>query len=86
MTTHKHTPAPWEACERGAYTDFDGNSRVICGDDKRIAVVQHHGAVEDEANAHLIAASPRMYEYINVRAELGDEDAIQILMEIDNAS
>ena len=32
------TPGPWEACEPGDYGDFDGDSRVMCGDDKRIAV------------------------------------------------
>lgn len=32
----KHTPLPWEACQRGDYTD-DGI--VILGDDRRVAVV-----------------------------------------------
>lgn len=32
----KHTPTPWEACERGDYYD-DGV--VIIGDDLRVAVV-----------------------------------------------
>ena len=44
----------WEACERGAYTDFDGNSRVILGGDRRIAVVQVSSrSREDNANAAL---------------------------------
>lgn len=49
------TPGPWEAAERGGYSDFDGDSRVISGDDRRIAVVQHDGKDEDEANARVIA-------------------------------
>ncbi|WP_025899082.1 hypothetical protein [Sneathiella glossodoripedis] len=58
----KHTPGPWKAAEQGDYGDFDGNSRVILGDDRRIAVVQHSGTDEDEANAHLIEASPDLLE------------------------
>ena len=27
------TPGPWEAAERGGYSDFDGDSRVILGND-----------------------------------------------------
>ena len=36
-----HTPGEWEAADRGDYGDFDGNSRVILGDDMRVAVIQH---------------------------------------------
>lgn len=55
-----HTPGPWEAADRGDYSDFDGASRVILGDDRRIAVVQHSGSDEDEANTHLLEAAPEM--------------------------
>lgn len=62
MSEARFTPGPWEACERGAYTDFDGNSRVILGGDRRIAVVQVSSrSREDNANAALIAAAPSMY-------------------------
>lgn len=54
MDTTRATPRPWELCERGAYTDFEGNSRVIIGDNMRIAVVQTDGRQETEANAALI--------------------------------
>ena len=57
----KFTPGPWDACERGDYADFDGDSNVILGNDTRIAVVQNSGTAEDDANAHLIAAAPEMY-------------------------
>lgn len=52
------TPGSWEACERGDYTDYGGNSRVIIGDGRRIAVVQHNGTQEDEANTCLVEAAP----------------------------
>ena len=60
----KHTKGPWEAADRGDYSDLDGNSRVILGDDRRIAIVQHKGDEEDEANARLIAAAPDMLEVL----------------------
>jgi len=63
------TPGPWDAIERGAYTDYDGNSRVIIGDDMRICVVHHHGKARDEANARLISAAPDMYEALKELAE-----------------
>ena len=63
MAEMKHTPGPWEACDQGDYSDFDGNSRVILGDDMRIAVVQWSPGdmqAESDANAHLIAAAPEL--------------------------
>jgi hypothetical protein len=58
----KHTKGPWEAAERGAYSDYDGDSVVILGDDMRIAVVQHSGAAWQTANARLMVAAPDMLE------------------------
>ncbi len=55
----KATRGPWEACEPGDYGDFDGESRVVCGDDMRIAVVHWHPRLNTEmsdANAALIVA------------------------------
>jgi hypothetical protein len=48
------TKGAWEQCDPGAYSDFDGDSVVILGDDRRICVVQgsHSEAI---ANAALIA-------------------------------
>ena len=65
----KHTQDPWEAAARGDYTDFGGNSRVILGGDRRIAVVQHRGDDEDEANAYLIAAAPDLAEALKAFVE-----------------
>jgi hypothetical protein len=56
-----HTPGPWEACDPGDYGDFDGESRVILGDDMRIAVVHWSPRLntsQSDANARLIAAAP----------------------------
>lgn len=62
MSEAKFTKGPFEACEVGDYGDFNGNSRVILADDKRIAVVHcRPGNAEDNANADLFAAGPELY-------------------------
>lgn len=61
MEKLKHTPGPWEACERGDYSDFNGDSQVILSDDKRICVIHSYNP-EGEANARLISAAPEMLE------------------------
>ncbi len=65
-----HTPGPWKACERGAYRDFDGASRVIntADDSVRVAAVHHEGSPEDEANTRLIAAAPELLEVLKAIA------------------
>lgn len=58
-----HTPGPWEACDPGDYGDFNGESRVILGDDRRIAVVHWSprlNTAQSDANACLIAAAPEL--------------------------
>ena len=50
------TPGPWVACARGEYADFDGRSRVVIGDDRRLAVI-HVSDDETDANARLFAAA-----------------------------
>lgn len=55
------TPGPWEASDRGDYSDFDGNSNVVIGDDMRVAVVQNSGDYWAYANAALIAAAPDLH-------------------------
>ena len=63
MADVKFTPGPWEACDPGDYGDFDGESRVVLGNDMRIAVVHwHEGDCRADANARLIAASPDLYD------------------------
>lgn len=61
------TSGPWEACDPGDYGDFDGDSRVILGNDMRIAVVHWHDGdcrAENDANANLIAAAPELYSVV----------------------
>ena len=57
-----HTLGPWIAAERGDYSDFDGNSRIVLGEDgnKRIIVIQHDGDAEAEANTALVLAAPTL--------------------------
>ncbi len=68
----KHTKGPWRAMQHGDYCDFDGDSRVIIGDDRRIAVVQvQKHSKEDNANATMIAACPVMFDALELaRAEI----------------
>ena len=47
------TPGPWEACEPGDYGDFNGDSRVMCGDDKRIAVFHWNERYAEGNNADI---------------------------------
>jgi hypothetical protein len=68
MSEPKFTPGPWEHSEAGDYSDFDGASIVILGDDRRIAAVHCSGS-EGEANAHLIAASPDLYHALTKARE-----------------
>lgn len=49
----KATPGPWEACEPGDYGDFDGDSRVMCGDDKRLAVFHWNERYTDGNDADI---------------------------------
>jgi len=73
----EHTNGPWEACQRGAYGDFDCNSRVIRSSDpddmRRIAAVHcYAGDAETYANARLIAAAPEMLEALENTIALCD--------------
>lgn len=53
----------WTACDPGDYTDYNGNSIVVLGeeDTRRIAVVMGSDDYAKEA-ARLIAAAPEMLE------------------------
>jgi hypothetical protein len=79
----KFTPGPW-IINAGDY----GHAIAVGG--KSIAAVWPESidgtGLPHEANAHLIAASPIMAEYIAIQAEKGDEDAARILAIINGAS
>lgn len=85
MTKAKHTPGPWQY-----YYDqsdhFVHKVRVGAG-----LVCQMPGwrinsdlQNEQEANARLIAAAPKMYALLAMRAKSGDNDAVKLLQEIDD--
>ena len=90
MSAAQYTPGPWTACELGSYSDYEGNCRVILGDDRRIAVVQGAQS-EDEANARLIAESPEMLALLQhaIRHPMiteGSEWWTKVLIVVDKAT
>lgn len=74
----RHTPGPWKLCNRGDYTDYEGESAVITGngDSVRIAVVHHAGTAEDQANANLIAAAPDLLAALNKMLQITNRDHV----------
>ncbi len=66
---NKHTKGPWEASNRGDYSDFDGDSVVITGRDRRICAVHHSGYIENVSNVSLITAAPDMLEELRRAAK-----------------
>lgn len=66
MTQSKHTPGPWEvddASGEGAVGVFDENGQRICYmSEEAMAPDGLRSRGEDEANARLIAAAPKMLE------------------------
>lgn len=79
MEKTEHTPTPWEAAERGDYSDLDGESRVILGDDRRIAIVMHSGDAEDEANTNLIIVAVNNYTAFTAR-EAALREALELAL------
>ncbi|WP_084398323.1 hypothetical protein [Henriciella aquimarina] len=79
----ERTQEDWEACDRGDYSDFDGNSRVIIGDDRRIAVVQTDGDPETMANAAFITEAANQMDAILARLEEADrfEEALRQIID-----
>ena len=76
-----HTPRPWRTePEPQLHNDWV----VLDNDNTYIAYIPEVTTAEERANARLIAASPTMYEYIKSRAREGDEDALDILEEIND--
>ena len=94
MTT-KHTPGPWKKAERlnGLWWHISAESSGLGPGQGRQAGACVHGgskrgakayAEMSEANARLIAAAPKMYELLAMRAKSGDKDAVKVLQEIDD--
>ena len=55
---------PWEIFNRGDYSDYGGDSRIILGEDRRVAVVIDDGSEETKANSTIIFAAPAMAAWI----------------------
>lgn len=86
MSEQKHTSGPWTV---GQLRGNDGSHRVM-SPIGRIGTVDYRGSstkriisdapdAEGAANAHLIAASPTMFDYISKRAQSGDLEAAEII-------
>ena len=72
MSAAKHTSEPWELCQRGDYSDFDGQCRVIVSDDRRLAVV-HVSDEETDANAQLMVSAPKLLAALRMVCDSGVE-------------
>lgn len=71
-----HTPGPWKLKGSGTITDADGELVATTGYRVRV------GSDEDDSNARLITAAPKMHEYIGLLASSGDLQAKRIIEEI----
>jgi hypothetical protein len=83
MIMNKFTKGPWTIRGRG----HAGNGAdIIIGADKNYVAQTGQWSpqykAEQRANAHLIAASPTMFEYIKSKADSGDTEASKIISEI----
>jgi hypothetical protein len=81
MNAPNTTPGPWTYDQTVCIT---GSEHLPCVVDAYGLVVAEcqddgHSEIECEANAHLIAASPTMYDYIERKAAGGCEEARMIL-------
>lgn len=96
MSAFKGTRGPWEVVENpdsGGGGTVISNAASIYSDDETYVADVYRGYVGSEivthdqqlANARLIAASPRMYDYIAVRARAGDKEAQEIISGVDHA-
>lgn len=93
--SNKHTPGPWRINDTGSIGNLiEGYSgkKLFDGDDgyRTIAIYQscestglrNEEVRNAEANARLIAAAPKMYALLAMRAKSGDNDAAKLLQEI----
>jgi hypothetical protein len=84
----KHTPGPWGAepspldARYQIWGARDNGERVLIGYVYGSSDINPAHVILPEENARLIAASPKMYDYINEKAKSGDEDAQKIINSI----
>ena len=94
MTEAKHTPGPWALqgnstviapnmprIKYGKHEEYE-RAYIVCQPD--LYTDPEWGGEEKRANARLIAAAPKMYALLAIRAESGDNDAVKLLQEIDD--
>lgn len=78
----EHTPGPWTACDNNGYSIWRVTSPKYRAESASRTVAEVVGdSAETEANAHLIAAAPEMYELL----ERAGEIMIELESLIDNA-
>ena len=72
MNTAKHTPGPWKVTgeELVSVGDQELFHRVIRDEGERWTALVEIEDREGEANAHLIAAAPAMYEALQAMVEV----------------
>ena len=71
----KWTPGPWTIDIRNA-------EMVVCGSNHLMTIVHRNinwDNAEEQANAHLIASCPTMFNYIKKKADEGCEDAKSVI-------
>ena len=87
----KHTPGPWRLSSESPRI-IKKDYRAI-GSDAGFLIASTMGRddsgfyaseQEADANARLIAAAPKMYELLAIRAASGDDECRALIAEIDN--
>ena len=87
----KYTPKPWRVND-GVTRNHDTFRHAIEGPERVIAwtlrhfdrdLANHKTTDQDDADAHLIASAPRMYEWMKRMAPSWDEEAKVIIKEIE---
>ncbi len=84
MSAQKHTPGEWHVGGPHKCTIYDKYGQRLANSFEGVMAAQRTDS-ECAANARLIAAGPRMYSYVESRAEAGDEEAKKIIAEVSGA-
>ena len=78
--SERWTRGPW-------HTDGHGLRTIVRGDNGAIVCVRHRlDAEQHEANSHLIAAAPTLFEYVNKCAMNGCKEAEHIIKGVTSGS
>ena len=81
----KHTPGPWQHSVKLSASENHRGFSIWTADGWALADVQpaDENGIEGEANARLIAAAPKMYEYIASSASNGCAEAKRLIAEVE---